>query len=122
VSVILGSFSAVFMSRCFPGSVFLSARYCIVACEGRGVQLTRLQFWIISLLASHGGIVSNREIFEMLYGEDEDGGPENWTAVVAEFIRRVRVKLAVLPRITIRNAHGRGYWLEVAEKARARAA
>ncbi|MCI8589925.1 MAG: response regulator transcription factor [Clostridiales bacterium] len=59
-------------------------------CNGEKLSLAKKEFAIIELLSSHPGQVFDKErIYELVWGYDSEGE----ASVVAEHIRRIRVKL-----------------------------
>ena len=60
-------------------------------CHGEKLALAKKEFAIVELLSSHPGQVFDKErIYELIWGYDSEGD----ATVVAEHIRRIRVKLA----------------------------
>lgn len=76
-------------------------------CNGEEVALAKKEFDIIELLSSHAGqIFSKEQIYELLWGYDSEGE----ASVVAEHIRRIRVKLAAAgARACVETVWGVGY-------------
>ncbi len=80
-------------------------------CQGNLIELTKKEFEIIALLAQNPGQVFDRErIYERIWGYDSEGD----SSVVAEHIRRVRVKIAKhTDRTYIETVWGCGYkWIK----------
>ncbi len=75
--------------------------------EGGEVPLAKKQFDIIELLSSHPGqIFSKERIYELAWGYDSEGD----SSVVAEHVRRIRVKMAAVgARPYIETVWGGGY-------------
>ncbi len=62
-----------------------------VSCEGRAVGLAKKEFDIVELLSQHAGQVFDKErIYELVWGYDSEGD----SSVIAEHIRRIRLKLS----------------------------
>lgn len=87
----------------FPGLTLDGMTY-EVSCSGRKVSLTRLEFDLLLILASHEGqIFSKEELFRAVWGQSCD----DTLKVVANTVSNLRKKLADCGRF-IRTTHG-GY-------------
>lgn len=80
---------------------------------GHHRRLTPTQFrFVFSILARRGGVAVKEDIFEDLYGDREDGGPEAQTKMMDVLLCKCRQFVAPLG-IVFRTEHGRGICAEL---------
>lgn len=65
-----------------------------------------------------GRRLSTDELVQILYGDDESGGPDNARHVISATLCVLRRKvLARAPAVSIETVQGRGYQLQISEAA-----
>lgn len=90
------------------GAVFLNCRNSTVHRGGLAATMTPQEFKLVSMaLPRPGQIVTKGEIYDAVWGDDPDGGPENLQKSIDVLMFRVRGKLTPLG-ILLLNRCGRG--------------
>ncbi|OUM95595.1 MAG: DNA-binding response regulator [Thermobacillus sp. ZCTH02-B1] len=95
-------------SKLWFGRLSLDRKERSVAIGGRPIPLTRREYDVLELLATHAGQVFSREqIYEKIWGYDAEGD----SSTVVEHIKKIRAKLAAVDPETeyIATVWGIGY-------------
>lgn len=93
----------------------LDRKRCSLAGAGTVVRLTRREYQIVEALIC-GAPKTTAELFDLIYRDDENGGPLSGVAVIGVYLCNVRRKLSPLGLVLGRSREtfcGRKrYWLE----------
>ncbi len=95
----------------FAGDLTIDYEQRCLFCKGKQISLAKKEFEIVELLSQNPGQVFDKErIYEKIWGYDSEGD----SSVVAEHIRRIRVKFAAYTEKNyIETVWGCGYkWIK----------